>query len=334
MKKKGMAIIGTKFIGNFHARAIGKVEGAEMVAACARTKKSAKEFAGVYGIPFHTTEFEKVVSRDDVDALVIGTPNKYHYPYAMAALKSGKDVLIEKPMTVSLREAQEIARAARRYRRLVLVGHMWRFDREVNYVRGVVKEGLIGRVVKTKGYGIHENWGPSGWFVKKELAGGGALVDMGVHALDTARYIMGDPRPESVCAHIGTYYGRYDVDDMAVLMVRWDNGAVSMVESGWWNPHMDGPEASTQLFGARGYARVFPTELKIEAGGLPGRFRPPMPERAEHCDQVIYDRQMEHFLDCIRRRKQPSPGLETGLTIMRILDAAYKSARSGRAIKV
>jgi len=334
MRKKGIAIIGTKFIGDYHARAVKNAGGAEITAACAKTAGSAGSFAERYGVSFHTTRFDKVLALDTVDAVVIGTPNRYHHPYAMAALRAGKDVLLEKPMAMTLKQAEEIGRAARRGGRVVLVGHMWRFDTEVNYIRKVVSAGRIGEVVKTKGYGIHENWGPAGWFVKKSLAGGGALADMGVHAIDTVRYIMGDPRPKRVYACIGAYYGKYDVDDTGVIVISWDNGATSIIESGWWQPHMDGPEAGTGLFGTKGYASLFPTELKIKVGGRPGVFRPSMPEKQEHCDQVIYDRQMKHFIDCMNKRKEPSPGIEAGITVMRIVDAAYRSSKSGQAVKI
>lgn len=333
MKKIRVAIVGTGYIGDFHARAILNAGGAEITVACARTRESAGAFAKRYEIPHATTRALSIAGRDDVDAVVIGTPNKFHAPYALAMLEAKKHVLLEKPMAMNAKEAAAVARAARRYKRTVLVGHMWRFDAEVNYIRGAVKEGLIGDVVRTKGYGIHENWGPSGWFVKKKLAGGGALADMGVHAIDTARYIMGDPAPKMVYASIGTHYGDYDVDDTGVIMITWANGAVSVVESGWWQPHMDGPEAGTGIFGTKGYAGLFPTQLKISAGGLPGTFKPSLPERSDHCGQAIYDRQMEHFLDCVRRRKKPTPGVDEGLTIMKIVDAAYRSARSGKVVK-
>jgi predicted dehydrogenase len=215
-----------------------------------------------------------------------------------------------------------------------MVGHMWRFDEEVNFLKRVADSGKLGKIIKTKGYGIHENWGPEGWFTKKELAGGGALADMGVHAMDTVRYIMGDPKPVEVYAKIGTYYGDYDVDDSGVIMITWDNGAVSVIESGWWQPHMDGPEASTGLFGTEGYASLFPTKLKLKIEGTPGEFIPPAPEKTEHCDQTIYDGQMAHFVECIKSRKQPSPGIAEGQVIMQIVDAAYESAETGKVVKI
>jgi predicted dehydrogenase len=334
MKKIRIAIVGAGFIGNYHARGLSKLPDVEMVAACGVPRRSCQEFADRYGIRSITGDALSLAKREDVDAAVIGVPNKFHAPFALAMLKKGKDVFVEKPMCLNPAEGMKIEQAARAGRRVVMTGHMWRFDTEVNFIRAAVQSGKIGKIVKTKGFGIHVNWGPAGWFTKKKLAGGGALADMGVHALDTARYIMGDPRPKRVYAAIGTYYGDYDVDDTGVLMIAWDNGATSIIESGWWQPHSDGPEAGTRLYGTEGYASLFPTELKFKVGGYAGTFTPPMPPREEHCTQAMYDRQMEHFVDCIRKRKTPHPGIAEGLTIVKIVDAAYRSSKTGQAVRL
>jgi predicted dehydrogenase len=215
-----------------------------------------------------------------------------------------------------------------------MVGHMWRFDSEVNFIKEVVNEGRLGKIIKTKGYGIHENWGPDGWFTQKELAGGGALADMGVHALDTVRYILNEPEAKEVYAKIGTYFGKYDVDDSGIIMITWDSGATSIIESGWWQPHMDGPEASTQIFGTEGYGNLFPTELKLKIADVAGEFKAPMPEKSEHCDQTIYDRQMVHFIECIRDRKTPHPGVREGMAVLKIVEAAYKSSETGDVVRM
>ena len=117
-----------------------------------------------------------------------------------------------------------------------MVAHCWRFRAEVIALRDRIASGALGEVVKTRGYGAHERWGPTGWFADRELAGGGALLDMGVHAIDTARFLLGDPEPGRVCATVGTRYaeGRYEVDDDAILLIGVGNGTNSLVESGWW----------------------------------------------------------------------------------------------------
>ncbi len=210
---------------------------------------------------------------------------------------------------------------------------MWRFDVDTNYLKDYVESGKLGKVFKTKGYGVHENWGPAGWFTIKKLAGGGALADMGVHAIDTIRYIIGDPKPVKVYARISTHFGDYDVDDTGIIIITWDNGVESIIESGWWHPHMDGPEASSGVWGTKGYASLFPTYLKMTTGEDSfEKIVPELPVREDHCDQVIYTKQMEHFVDCIKTRQLPSPGLIEGQIVLDIVDAAYKSSETGEVV--
>lgn len=334
MKKIKIALIGAGYIANYHACALKKSPNVEIVAVVGLPMEAARKFADKYGVKEATTEVSGLVDRDDIDAVVIGTPNKFHAPYAIDFLKNGKDVFLEKPMAMNSKEGLLVKNVANANNQLVMVGHMWRFDEDVNFVKNVIDTGKLGKIIKTKGYGIHENWGPSGWFTQKEMAGGGALADMGVHAIDTVRYILGDPKPVQVYAKIGTFYGNYDVDDSGIIIITWDNGTTSIIESGWWQPHMDGPEAGTGLYGTTGYANLFPTFLKLKTGNVTGKFDPNLPERKEHCDQIIYDRQMTHFVECIRSRKEPLPGLAEGQIILDIVDAAYKSSEIGEAVDI
>jgi predicted dehydrogenase len=334
VKQIRVALIGAGYIAHYHARALRTLESVEIVTVCDQKEEIAREFARQYEIHEASNVATALAEREDIDAVILGVPNKYHAPYASWFLKHGKDVFIEKPVAINAAEGREISATARQYDRRVMVGHMWRFDVEAQHVRDVVQSGQIGRIVKTRSYGIHENWGPSGWFVLKDLAGGGALADMGVHAIDTTRYLLGDPRPRQVYARIGTFYGDYEVDDSGIIVITWDSDVTSVIESGWWHPHVEGPEAASRIWGTKGYASLFPTSIKTVDGQTVHETAPAFPERREHCDQVIYTRQMAHFIDCIRSRKTPVPGLAEGQVVLDIVDAAYESARTGAAVSI
>jgi len=329
-----VALIGAGYIAHYHARALRELEGVEIAIVCDQKEEVAREFAHRYEIPEVSSVAMALAERHDIDAVILGVPNKYHAPYASWFLKHSKDVFIEKPMAISATEGRAIGAAARQHDRRVMVGHMWRFDVEAQHICDVVQSGQIGRIVKTRSYGIHENWGPTGWFVRKDLAGGGALADMGVHAIDTIRYILGDPQPRQVYARIGTFYGDYEVDDTGVIVIAWDNDVTSVIESGWWHPYVEGPEAASRIWGTKGYASVFPTSIKTIDGETVHETTPAFPERQEHCDQAIYTRQMAHFIDCIRSRKTPVPGLAEAQVVLDIVDAAYESAHTGAAISL
>lgn len=334
MKKIKVAIIGTGYIADFHARGLQSIPGVEIAYSVDTNLEAAKLFAAKYSIKEVVTDAMSIVEKDDLNAVIVGIPNKFHAPYANEFMKNGKDVFLEKPMAMNSAEGIDLIHTIDKTKQLLMVGHMWRFDTEVNFIKKVVDSGKLGKIFKTKGYGIHENWGPSGWFTKKELAGGGALADMGVHAIDTVRYILGDPEPVQVYAKIETHFGDYDVDDSGIIIITWNNGTTSIIESGWMHPHMDMPEAGTQIFGTKGYGSVFPTLLKFQVEEFPGTFTPPMPDKSDHCDQVIYTRQMEHFIECIRDRKQPSPGFNEGQAVLKIVDAAYLSSKKEMPIKL
>jgi predicted dehydrogenase len=308
-----VALLGTGWIMDFHARAVLEHPGAELVAAANWRRPSLDRLAERHGIARTTTDWRALAADPGVDAAVVGTPNALHAPQAIAFLDAGKHVLVEKPMAASLAEADAMVAAARRSGAFLMVAHCWRFHPDVRALRARVEAGELGEIVKTRSYGGHAGWGPSGWFTDPILAGGGALVDMGVHAIDTARYLLGDPEPVRVCAAVGTRYGAYPVDDDAVLLLGWANGVTSVVESGWWQPHLGGLEADTELYGTGGYARVWDMTEP--------------PPGYQHCTQPMYSAQLAEFVDAIAAGRQPRPGGEDGRVVVGIVEQAYASAR-------
>jgi predicted dehydrogenase len=307
-----VALLGSGWVADFHARGVLECPGAELVAAANWREESLSALAERHGIARVTTDWHELVADPLIDAVIVATPNALHAPQAIACLEAGKHVLVEKPMARTLAESETMRQAAAASGARLMVAHCWRFHADVLRLRDRVAAGELGEIVKTRGYGVHAGWGPSGWFTDPELAGGGALLDMGVHAIDTARFLLGDPSPETVCASIGTRYGSYAVDDDGVLLIAWSNGTTSTVESGWWHPHRGGLEAETELYGTAGYARIW--DFTEE------------PEGYEHCAQPMYSAQVAEFIDAVSHGRQPRPSGEDGAVVMDVVDRAYRSA--------
>jgi predicted dehydrogenase len=310
-----VALIGSGWIQDFHVRGVLAYPGAELVVVANHREESAHALAERHGISEVTTDWGSLTGRDDLDAVVVATPNALHAEQSIAFLEVGKHVLVEKPMAVSVAECDAMIDAAAHGGASLMVAHCWRFRSEVIAMRERIASGELGEVVKTRGYGVHEAWGPAGWFVDPELAGGGALVDMGVHAIDTARFVLGGPLPERVCAAVRTRYGTYDVDDDAILLVGWSNGTNSVIESGWWHSHKEGMEADTEVYGTKGYARIFPREEPSED--------------YDHTSQPMYTEQMREFLGAIEEGRAPRPSGEDGRIVMQVVERAYTSAAGG-----
>jgi predicted dehydrogenase len=308
-----VALFGCGWIQDFHARAV-RARGDSIVAVANHREETARVFAERHGIPRVTTDWEAVAEDPEVDAAIVATPNVLHAPQTIRLLRNGKHVLVEKPMATSVAEADAMIAASVDGGARLMVAHCWRFRDEVIALRDRIAAGELGEVVKTRGYGVHAGWGPSGWFTDPDLAGGGALVDMGVHAIDTARFLLGDPGLGRVCAAVGTRYaeGRYTVDDDGILLIGWSNGTNSVVESGWWQPHLGGLEADTEVYGTAGYARIWPPDEPSED--------------YEHCTQPMYTAQVAEFLDAVSDGRQPRPSGEDGRVVLQVVEAAYASA--------
>jgi predicted dehydrogenase len=326
-----IAIAGAGYIANIHAAAIKVIHGVKLVAVVEKYSDKAEDFARKYRIMHRFETIEEMINEGGVDALVICTPNYLHAAQTIAALNTGVHVMVEKPMAMNAFEAFQMLDAGEKSGALLMVAHCWRFDPEVLWLGEQVKTSRFGSIIHTKAYGVHALWGPSGWFTQREYAGGGAMIDVGIHALDTTRFLLGDPQPHSVYAQIGTYYTHDDVDDTGRLIVNWEGGSVSYIESGWWQPHTDGPMASTQLYGTKAYGQLFPTYIQEQNQILDPGFTYP---RKEHSPQSLYDDQMSYFIQCIRNHHVPTPGGTEGWINMKVIDAAYKSAQTGAVVMV
>ena len=246
--------------------------------------------------------------------MVVCTPNALHAEQSIAALEAGKHVLCEKPMATTVVDAEAMLEAAARHDRLLLVLHPWRHHEAVIAVRDAIAAGELGRVVRTHGYGVHADWGPGGWFTDPALAGGGALVDMGIHAIDTARFLLGEPQPRRVVASIRTAHGNYAVDDDGIVLIEWESGARSVVESGWWQPHLAGHEADTEVYGSTGYRRIWARE---------------QPPGYVHCDVTLFIAQLRDAMAQIAAWQPGTPSPRNGLEALRICELAYASAGVG-----
>jgi len=324
---------GTGYINKIHAQA-AQTLGLELVAGVNHRPESLAEFAKCFGITRQYETVEALLKNGDVEALVVSTPNYLHAPQAIAALQAGVHVMVEKPMAMNAQEAEQMCEAAEKSGALLMVAHCWRFHPEVQWLKE--QSAKLGRIIRTKAYSVHVHWGPSGWFTQKQFAGGGAMADMGVHALDTTRFLLGDPQPAHVYAKIGTHYKDYDVDDTGVMIVEWDNRTTSYIETGWWQPHADSPEAGAQLYGLKGFGSVFPTRLKLpnEKVEKVDVIESGLPVQESYQLQNLYDDQLRYFVQCVEKNQRPVPGGQEGWTNMKVVDAAYESSRTGKVVEV
>ncbi|MGM0873834.1 MAG: Gfo/Idh/MocA family protein [Bacillota bacterium] len=308
----------------------------------------AEQRAEEYGINRVFNSAEELIHDPQIDAVIIGVPNKWHAPLAIQALKAGKHVLVEKPMGINSEAARDIVRAQRESGRVVMVGHQMRWQWQFQQVKEQVEKGSLGKIYNAKTGWFRRKgipgWGS--WFTQKSEAGGGPLIDIGVHMLDLALYLMGNPKPVSVYGStyaefgpkkkgIGTWGtpnwdGHYDVEDLATALIKMEDGSTLSLDVSW-AVHMDtSNEPFIHLMGSKGGASLNGNSAKI----LTERFDRAIdidlsPAENEQEDRV---RLSKHFIECIREGKQPITSAMTGLTNNLILDAIYESSKTGREV--
>ena len=207
-KKLRVAFIGAGGIAGTHMGYLAEMEDVELVAAADVVQASAEGRQEEYGMSAAYSDYKKMLKEIKPDAVSVCTPNGLHAPCSIAALNAGADVIVEKPMAMNAPQAQKMLEAARRNRRKLVIGFQYRFDPKTQYLKNAVEAGRLGTVVYARVQGLRRrgipNWGVFG---RKELQGGGPLIDIGVHMMEMAHYVMGSPMPVAASGSTYTYFG-------------------------------------------------------------------------------------------------------------------------------
>ena len=345
MDQLGLAIIGTGRIAHSHMRALSTTDAARVVAIYDVLADRAAAFAQEFSIPDVATDLDALLARRDVDAVIVSTPPFAHAQPTMAALEAGKHVLCEKPFSLIPREAEEmVATAERTGRFLAVCSARYRHSPGARMAHTLATNGSLGRVYHVRSSSFRMRGRPgidmftdATWFIDKQRAGGGALIDIGVYQIDLLLWMLGNPRVETVLAT--TYQGIGDpppegvvqtVEDHAVVSFRCANGASGILEIAWAS-HI--AAANTFLvLGTEAGLRLNPL-TKITAGPD----RKPVEERLiaeEPPEGRSFGMVTTKFVEDVLRGEQPwTPGRDA-LEVTRVIDAAYRSAATGHAIQL
>ncbi|MGH2760027.1 MAG: Gfo/Idh/MocA family protein [Actinomycetota bacterium] len=309
-----------------HIPAFRNCAGVDIVAFASRTVESATAAAGEWGGGDVSSDWRSVIGRDDVDAIDICSPNAFHHEQAIAAAEAGKHVLVEKPMATTPSEADDMIGAAEAAGVVLHVAHNMRYIPALIAARAAAPRlGNILAVRTAFGHSGPRDWAPdSTWFFDKSLSGGGALIDLGVHAIDFTRYVTGLDITE-VSAMTS---GDGGVEDAAQVLLRFDNGSTGVLHASW--VARPAPDFGLMVFGTQGTLRVDatrPPSLRKASGEKEDLELPSVETNV--CSDFV--RAIDG--DAIPGPAEPASGSE-GRTAVAVVAAAYESARSGRTTEV
>lgn len=329
-------------MGSVHMRGYASHPRCELVAVCDLSAAKARSLAERYGARYVFRDYRRLIAMEELDIISVAVPNYLHARMTIAALAAGKDVLCEKPMATRLTEAEAMVAAARRARKRLMINMSYRFDPLQQEMHRRIQRGELGEVYYAKSHYTRRQGiplGASAWFINRRQSGGGASVDLAVHAFDLVWWLLGSPRPTWV---MGSTYSKLlptraarmglkgDVDDLAAAIVRFDTGQSIFFEASW-DGHQPGHQGY-ELYGTKGGAscRDWESDLRMTQYLEDRRGRPvDKPVTATRKTPNAYWHFVEACLD--RRRKMLASGEEC-LTVARVLNAMNRSQRSGKAV--
>ena len=312
MEKIGIGVIGVGAWGKNHVRVFSELEEANLIAIADRDLDRVKTLAKKY----HTTpckSVDELLRREDIDAVTICTPTVTHADLALEAIDSGKHLLLEKPMTDTVQQAQRVVDAAKSADSVLMVGFVERFNPSVQTAAEVIDDGKIGELV----LGSARRLGP---FVPGRVADIGIIKDLAIHDIDIARFLV-KQEATSVYAIAGKLYHKYE--DHANLVIRFDEKPTFFVESNWLTPHK---LRGLNVTGSQGVLSLDYISQAVTLGTSQWE------QKSTTQWEEPLKRELVHFVESARERNPPKTSGQDGLEALRIAEAALESARTKRII--
>ena len=338
MVKIGIVGVG-KICQGPHMGAYDKIDEAQIVAVCDINPDRLKDAGKRYPNAKLYTDYKEMIDNEELDAVDICTPNNLHSTVAIYALNKGKNVICEKPDAINALEAEKMKAAAEKSGKNLMVIRNNRYRPSTKFLKEYIKQGKMGEIYAGRCGWIRRRgipgWG--GWFTDKEQSGGGPLIDLGVHIIDLAMYLMGNPKPVTVSgstyskfAH--TSYSKTDVEDLAMGFIRFDNGACLQIEFSWAS-NIEYDQMFVELRGEKSGSRMSGIDRKFdiftEECGTNVTIKPSIDDY--NC-MPHHEANIRHFIDVINGRCAPDFTPEQGVNMVKILEALYRSAECGHEI--
>jgi predicted dehydrogenase len=345
MEKIRVGIVGAGNIAqSAHLPVYAERDDVEVVAIADWNLERAQAAAKKFGIARAFQNVEELLAGVEVDYIDICVWNRSHAPVAIAAAKAGKHILCEKPMAINLDDALEMEKVIRAAGVQFMLAVPTRYGAEAQLLNDMRKEGKLGEIYYAKTGYVRRRGTPIGWFTDTQKSGGGPVIDIGVHCIDRTWYLMGRPRPVRVSANtayrIGDFKTKgvkrwealdsdvtaFDTEDSAAGAIHFENGAVMLFEVSW---ALNAPPAEyTQICGTEAGATLNPLVIYGEDAGHLADVKPTTIEVNPFAVEI------DHFIRCLRTGEKPESPLEDGVTVQRMLEGIYKSAKLGREVEI
>lgn len=347
VKPLRIGIIGCGGIAQTHIGYLKKHPGVSIVCGADIRPAALEHMKSAHGVELLYEDYNKMLAEvgDAVDAISVCTPNGVHAPAAIAAANAGKHVLCEKPMAMNAKDAQEMADVAKKNGVEFIIGFQHRYEPRSKQLRDMVAAGHFGKILYVRAQALRRrgipNWGVFG---RKELQGGGPLIDIGVHILEASHSIIGTPKPVSATGNTFTYLGNtksdvvstwpnwdhetYTVEDLAVGMIRFDTGTMLTLESSFV-AHIPEDVFNIQIMGEKAGAIWSSSEIFTDYNDYMINSKTPYVGRWD-----MWEYKMRHFVEVVRDGRPNEAPAEHGVMVQKMLDGIYAASAAGKEVAI
>lgn len=328
-----VCLVGAGRMAYWHLRGYKKMKGIDVVAIAGRTQSNIKELQRRFNIPFGYTDFKDMLERHKPDAVNVTTPTYTHCPIVVESLKAGCHVLCEKPMAMTLEEANRMIEAEKQAGKIFMMGFSQRFYKEFVHMKDIVDQGKLGKI-KIAWFRRGINMPPQKWYSEKEKSSG-VTCELAIHGIDWLRWIIDSPVIQ-VSAEL-TEHNKYPgIDDNVWIILKFENGAIGVIGASYTFPFL---KRDIGVIGEKMALTIERSKVVVEKYGHHSLVR--LALKFIQYGLIIpywlyynpFQRELEHFIMCIRTGTPPLVSSEDGKISLAIALDALKSARSGNKIK-
>lgn len=333
MKKTRIGVIGLGTIAQLvHLPNFLKIRDAEVVAVAELKSGRLSSVADKFNIPQRYKNYKDLLEKSDVDAVIITTPTSLHKEIAIGSLEAKKAVLIEKPIARNYSEAKSIVDCAKKNQQKLMVGMNLRYRPDLMLIRTLINAGEIGVPFYLKCGWVRRQSSTENWFMKREEAGGGVLLDLGIHLLDVALWLIDNPAVNSVSTQ-NYYQNSKNLEDTSVSFIRCNNSSVISLETSW-SLAEEKDSFYISIYGSKGSISTTPFKLYKRIGEENVDLKPSTTENPLQLFKKSYLNELKSFIGAINGLNPVfSPG-EEAMELLKISEAMYKSASQDKEIKI
>ncbi len=340
-KRVRIGLVGSQFICSIHAESIRRCGDAELFAVASPTTDHASAFATRWNIGHHFTDYRKMLEMPELDVVLIGVPNHLHCQMTLDAFAAGKHVIVEKPLCMNLQEADQMIAAGKKANRKLMYAEELCFAPKYVRLKELLDSGALGKATLLKQSEKHD--GPHAahfWDVNR--SGGGVTMDMGCHAIEFFRWMLGRPKIKTIFAQMSTQvHGHKTIgEDNAILLLEFETGVIALAEESWTK--LGGMDDRAEVYGSTGVAyadllhgnsiQTYSTrgyDYAVEKSGPTTGWSFTIYEEAWNYG---FPQEISHFVDCVLHDKVPLVTGEDGKAVLEAIFAAYESAGTGQKI--